>query len=370
MATKVAKISYEDAWDQIEEKAVYYTGQSTRHGEEEYADDDDVDFDMEGLDEKKPEKDEETDEVILHAIRLEQVRKKYADSLSKCNLFESGKLTWKDTKAPELVVVRSRDFSDNFPTIQTTSPTTIADGVNYKITNEKPMGVNIRYLNGGASMTSAFVRKINPVGCVSNIEVVRPIEPIAKDPRICRFVMEGKQCRFGAEACRFTHVIPPQQQQHREYRGPKRVRRSGGDQLNQQQTSNEPQQRASPSIQRRECRNGKDCTNRKCTFAHPVDRLRVARPPSRDGGQQSDNNKTKKIWFCKNLIQQGFCKFGDKCAYGHSKEEIKAHASDCRFGDQCKAVKKEGVTYVNVGNQKCVRIHPRERIGDFIMRTQ
>jgi hypothetical protein len=98
----------------------------------------------------------------------------------------------------------------------------------------------------------------------------------------------------------------------------------------------------------------------RCKFSHKQMRRDEAAPEQR----------TKKIWMCKNLQSDKTCRYGDMCMYAHTHAEVEGAVKDCTHGQSCRSVKKEGLAYVNVGPRKCVRRHPRERIADFITRTQ
>lgn len=157
----------------------------------------------------------------------------------------------------------------------------------------------------------------------SNIEIVTSIPsainfklpPVVKINTFCKYIAEGKICPFGDEQCKFTHPTKS---------------------LCKYIAAKEP------------------CLNRKCTFFHP-------KPPA-----------NKKIWFCKNLIQSGKCRFGDKCVFAHTKDEIRQNVATCKFNERCRAVTKEGKKYINLIDcpRKCARLHPHEKISDFVRRMQ
>jgi hypothetical protein len=79
----------------------------------------------------------------------------------------------------------------------------------------------------------------------------------------------------------------------------------------------------------------------------------------------------KKNWFCKNLIQTGTCRFGDRCIYSHTLEEIEQNVDWCKFKFRCNNVNRVGETkYINVGKYKCIHRHPNENITNLINRIQ
>lgn len=79
----------------------------------------------------------------------------------------------------------------------------------------------------------------------------------------------------------------------------------------------------------------------------------------------------KKKWFCKNLIQTGECRFGNKCIFAHTLKEIENHTEKCKFGHRCNNVSKISKNeYINNGYYKCIHRHPNENINNFIKRVQ
>lgn len=96
--------------------------------------------------------------------------------------------------------------------------------------------------------------------------------------------------------------------------------------------------------------NGTKCKyGAACRFSHiPVER------------------KTQKIRMCRNVNN---CRFGTDCIYAHSESEVKDAVSICNAGVNCRRVRKEK-DYVNtVIERKCMRLHPRETISNYIART-
>lgn len=254
------------------------------------------------------------DAALMKAIRLNQLRNKYAKPLEECNSVLKGKLNWVNHTASYTPIVQRLLINDEFPSLSSASPNKIVD--------------QQKSCTFADFKTANFPVKVMD-GITSKINFQQPT--IEKIDRLCKYINEGAQCPFG-EKCRFTHT---------------------------------PKKSA--------CKKGKDCTNRKCNFFHPLSEKRAK--PERNAEprrvqQEPSPNKSKKIWFCKNLIRDGTCKFGNDCMYAHSNQEVKDNVSECKFGDRCRAVKKLGTSYVNCGEQKCVRLHTRERIGDFIKRMQ
>lgn len=79
--------------------------------------------------------------------------------------------------------------------------------------------------------------------------------------------------------------------------------------------------------------------------------------------------KTKKIWMCKSYASTGKCRYGKDCAYAHGVEEVKLAVTECSRGIMCQKIKRIDSEYKNVGDRICMRLHPRERILNFITRT-
>jgi hypothetical protein len=191
-----------------------------------------------------------------------------------------------------------------------------------------------------------------------------PKNPISKPKQICKFFLAGQKCKF-EEKCKFSHETAVVA---------KKVRAL--------------------------CRNGIDCTNKKCTFFHPS--------KSEDENSQKLIEKEpvfeekkleeKKFVLCRNMFRVsekliekiGDCKFGSKCRFSHSWQEVsdKIKNSDfkCMFEEKykkCKGVVVEKQEKV-IGEQvksvsryrnapvefKCFKIHKKERVKDYIMRTQ
>lgn len=106
-----------------------------------------------------------------------------------------------------------------------------------------------------------------------------------------------------------------------------------------------------------------------CRFSHDVRLKRPQRDNEQPNRMVTAEGKTKKIWMCKAFASMGKCKYGQHCAYAHSAYEVKAFVTDCMRGVSCQKVKRKGTDYENVGDRKCMRLHPRERIANFIART-
>ena len=148
--------------------------------------------------------------------------------------------------------------------------------------------------------------------------------------KLCMYINNGQECPFG-DKCKFSHK-------------PKRAR----------------------------CNKGASCVNKKCTFFHPQNE-RVPSSPNRHtittGG--SEMIKFKKAWFCKALLQNGYCRFGDNCRNAHTEAEVAANVTKCRFGNYCNMVTfQPNGTVCNKGDRPCGRLHPSESVSEFIKRVQ
>jgi len=79
------------------------------------------------------------------------------------------------------------------------------------------------------------------------------------------------------------------------------------------------------------------------------------------------DKKPMKFRMCKNLPN---CKFGSACVYAHNFTEFKNAISACSVGIRCKRVRLIEKMYINVGERKCLRLHPHEHIQNFVQRTK
>lgn len=97
----------------------------------------------------------------------------------------------------------------------------------------------------------------------------------------------------------------------------------------------------------------------RCKFSHKTNLINKDRMVTSEG-------KTKKIWLCKTFKEKGHCRFGSTCAYAHSIQEVANAVTKCT--SRCTRVKFDKV-YINIGDRKCMRLHPSEHIQNFIDRT-
>jgi hypothetical protein len=198
--------------------------------------------------------------------------------------------------------------------------------------------------------------------------------------KLCNFIKNGEECKF-KERCIFSHDLEAF----------KNIEKPNGKPM---------------------CRNGLNCENRKCTFIHPLGHKKAivgsvpqenTRTPHSSPKQNTDL-VDKKYILCKNMFKVegskningefvegeikkiGECKFGNKCIFAHDwiqvRDEVNNHLDDFKcVHAKCRNVTimtltkvvegKERKTrrYLNIGDRKCFKIHEKETIKHFIMRT-
>lgn len=109
--------------------------------------------------------------------------------------------------------------------------------------------------------------------------------------------------------------------------------------------------------------------NKKCPFGNKCKYSHEYKRSSERNRMLTVEGKTKKIWMCKSYASTGKCRYGNDCAYAHDIEEVKLAVSECSRGLTCQKIKRIDSEYKNVGERICMRLHPRERIVNFITRT-
>lgn len=184
--------------------------------------------------------------------------------------------------------------------------------------------------------------------------------------KLCNSIRDNKICYFG-DRCRYSHDLDLFKNVDKPNHNP-----------------------AYNPNSKPNCKHGMKCLNPKCTFIHPTEFVKQGHI------LPSVQNEMKKHLLCKNnckiengeikFIKDG-CRFGDSCRYAHSRSELSENIDDkfkCKFGLKCKGIvtemiKKADVTgkirsvrrYKNSdGDRKCNKLHEKERITDFIIRTQ
>lgn len=165
----------------------------------------------------------------------------------------------------------------------------------------------------------------------------------------CKNIINFGECKFG-KSCRFLHCIP----QH--------VLTS--------------------------CKFGSECKNTDCKRNHPSPVAKCNSATSSD-----KERELKKHILCKKnciitkdkIVVTNKCNFGEKCIFAHSWTEVRdANIQSCKFDVKCKRIvielfKKNDAQgrerlvrkYKQVeGGLKCFKLHDKERIVDYIIRTQ
>ena len=144
-----------------------------------------------------------------------------------------------------------------------------------------------------------------------------------------------------------------------------------------------------------QCVLGSKCVNTNCDLFHPIKTRKThsslcsCEIPSCPRVHEHTNvPPKKKMWLCKHQFKitsdsisvVNECKFGGTCVFLHSKEELAQMVEKCKHGETCKTVAllfkvnedgKKIRRYENISDgQKCFRLHPKERVVDYIKRTQ
>ena len=78
------------------------------------------------------------------------------------------------------------------------------------------------------------------------------------------------------------------------------------------------------------------------------------------------NNNTKRM-FCRSVLDNTPCTYGDKCNFAHTQEEITPQS--CGYGDTCVHIVTGQTGAFNRDRGKiCQRIHPCENINTYCIR--
>lgn len=230
----------------------------------------------------------------------------------------------------------------------------------------------------------------------------------------CKFFTQYGHCKYGND-CRFLHPVEQSVQQANKPVAGKAIQ-----QEDTIQQVDKPQDKL-PSVDKTsQCPAGSKCTNKQCCLFHSH-RHRSPRHKSNTATRdnfckhgiscnrmdtckfihhaetmvkqfdqhvhQEREREIKKMWLCKKQFQitkdaiatKNECRFGLKCLFAHSKEEVLQMVEQCKNGETCKHVSlvfkqdeqgKKIRRYDVVQNKKCFRIHPKERVIDYIKRTQ
>jgi len=276
----------------------------------------------------KTKEEEEAD----HAKYIEFENERYKDSLEKLGILE-GKLNW--TERSNYIENSISDVDlDQFPFIS-------------KIKSV----LRLRSRSRSGDALPKCKPKFVPA---THIKIKIGDETCIIFKRECKAYLAGN-CRFG-DKCKFLHI-----------------------------------KRKSNRNSKPMCKYGLKCGNKRCTFIHPHPANNLEISTSSGYSSSSDvkpvQQMNHKIWLCKNMfnvlndqiVKIGECKFGEGCRYAHRKEEISHNVEQCKFQERCKSIKitiisndgKKVRRYKNADDkQKCCRLHPKERIIDFIKRVK
>jgi len=286
------------------------------------------------------------EEEAEHARYIEVENERYKDALQKLSVLE-GKLNWIDKCDESTTMGLSHVDFDQFPFIT-------------KVVSEK-----IRFQKR-KSPIGPILRRVRKFVPATHIKIQIGEETCIILKRECKAYNAGK-CRFG-DKCKFLH-----------------------------KTAKVTRQKNKP-----ECKYGSKCANKRCTFIHT--NLEIS---TSSGYSSSSNNEVApktlgtndkemkscnyKVWLCKNMfdivndqiVKIGDCKFGEGCRYAHRKEEISQNVETCKLLEKCRSIKvtveivmtnneeRKVRRYKNVNEKhKCCRLHPKERIIDFIKRVK
>lgn len=332
--------------------------------------------------------DEEDDEEISNEIRLQLLREKSKKQLEGLSVLE-GRLNWLE-KVP--VIESDIDIDDNdYPVLGAIKP---------KEPKKEPKEPKEKRVRSPNSSPAKYV----PAACIK-VKVGKKTY-IEVEPVYCKAVKEGKPCAFG-DRCKFSHDLPKAKIDYStrlcnfirngeqcKFKG--RCKYSHDIQIQRRKPSGSEQRKRGPKPM---CRNGLKCDNRKCTFTHPPGHKKAPETPRTRTPNSSPRppleTVDKKFLLCKNMFKVddsiktvGGCRFGDSCIFAHSIAEVEKKVKDnlvefeCAH-KECKGVNIQFITkkdkdgkdrktrrYKNSGIRKCFKIHQKERVSDFIVRTQ
>lgn len=330
-----------------------------------YESEDDLVFFLEDSeDEEEDEAYEEEGEVNKPKV----IKPIPAETVEKMKILD-GKLSWADDDFEHVVLTRTEEDKKEYPLVTDEQPKEKA--VRYKFTVERsPRRLRFRV---------NFVEDGQTSGLCFGKENERVEKRERKDPKeiVCKFILEKQVCPYGPR-CKFSHTIPTCNFMRYGRICPK------GPSCKYTHPQTCPQY---------------ICEDRKCKYFHPRDEVRQrSRPGSnassrkrelspRKGGSppeakdriQNTPIQNTKLRFCRNIIQEGKCKYQENCKFAHRADEVMAVVDVCRFKKQCKFVthaitkNKKGDAVViyknNPGTTCCWRLHPREQVTNFIART-
>ncbi len=357
--------------------------------------------------------DEEEDEEISNAIRLKLLREKSKKQLEGLTVLD-GKLNWLE-KVP---VTESDIDNDDYPVLGAiVKPAPGKTSAQHSCNRHEspPNFVPATYIKVSVgnrtfiefqSVICKAIKEGKPCmygdRCSYSHDVVAP--KIEYPNRLCNFIRNGERCRFAK--CKFSHDLVAFKNRTRAPTG------DNGD--------NKNEKRSKPM-----CRNGLNCENRKCTFVHPAGSKKSSERKQQPDGftvmtprtthkspsqivRRTPNSSPRaapldlvdmKFLLCKNVFEVkngsinkiGTCKFGEGCRYAHDWTEVRDKINNnladfkCSFQERhgnCKGICIEFIEKKNDAGKvlktrryknaprRCGKIHEKERVKDFIIRTQ
>lgn len=382
------------------------TKRSTKNNN--YLDDDEEEYSEEEDDNDYSFNDDDEDRKIRHRLYLRGQNEKYANTLEKLSILD-GKLNWLEKMSFDNTTDLQHSNEKEYPAIDE-----FVDVVKRThLSSRKTSPTGIKY--HPTDHIKIVIGKSTFIGLKSNVQ---------KSNALCKFIANGAECKLG-DQCRFSHEqikkLCNSVKEGKECKFGNRCKF-----MHQIETNGRNQ--------KPDCKYGMKCLNNKCTFIHPngpngsgrrtgIGRTGIGRiyhqqrfnlgnspeqqksknPREDDTGThfipKSDESSIgddevvvlRKIWLCKNMFkiitdeisvkieEFGICKFGDRCIYAHSRQDIQNALQECIYKDKCNAVKlvyiiKDGKRVRRYKNnpeiRKCNRLHPNERIFDFISRIQ
>jgi hypothetical protein len=319
----------------------------------------------------------EEDEALLEKLKREMEREKALKQMEGLSVIRD-KLNWLE-KVPDVFAETDRDQTDSdFPALGTKNTafkrlvSKVSGG--FLLPNNSTIQVFIRdrtYIEFGDIKCKLYKEGL----CEKGADCEYTHDDIQSQKRgrgrVCRFVQQGKECKF--TNCKFSHdLYDPPASHHRTKRPARRDERPL-----------DPTQKQAQNVF------GAQNTSPKRSPPR-VERAASSRPQTED----------KKFLLCrnmfkvddKNISEIGPCKFGNNCIFAHSWNEVRERITlaptnfYCRHESvtgRCKGVivtkhaktDSKGVVrtvikYSNNPDFRCSKLHKSERVKDFIVRTQ
>lgn len=341
--------------------------------EEEFSDDDDDDDCS------------EEDRKIEHSIYIKLQNKQYASALEGLSVL-NGKLNWLEKAAinDESSFVDEKDYPN--------------------ISIEEPKNSLKRIASGNRSRFYPAKHITVKIGNTTFIGL-KDVEQV-QIKKLCNAIRDGKECRFG-DRCKFLHKLSPSKKPNCKYdvkcgnrkctfvhpNGKIEKATNVNTELRNAKSGREHSSQARRAIRPRPTNSNKSLSPNSNKINENQDTKHET--PGLPGVIMFETSSFRKIWLCKNIFkisttagflydsikieETGTCRFGNNCVYAHSSEEVRQHLESCKFKEECKGVKitqikkedKKVRRYENnPETRKCCRLHPKERVIDFIKRIQ